>query len=169
MTEPNITSSEISSDPTMTAIRPRQPRGRPKGSESAIKQRTVAKLVQSTPGISLREIEERTGISKTTSQAYLAKWGINKQELDMFVENRVDIVRSKQKQILDALTPDKLEKAAARDLMVGYGILLDKDRLESGQSTQNISNWTMIVNKAQGAVLNDSTACVETKVIENIE
>lgn len=135
-------------------------RGRPKGSESARKRQTVAKLVHNTPGISTREIAAQTGISKTTAQAYLSKWGINKAELDEFTDNRVDIVRSKQQMILDAITPHKIEKATFKDLAVGYGILLDKDRLESGQSTINLASIVSIATKAE-ALQND--ACIDGK------
>lgn len=131
-------------------------RGRPSGTARAKLQQNVAEVVKNNPGLSGRELAEMAQVSPTTAQRYLAKWGINKQELDMFVDNRLNIVRSKQQQILDALTPDKLNKAAARDLMVGYGILLDKDRLESGQSTQNISNWTHLVHKAQAVQVIDN-------------
>ena len=126
----------------------KKPKGRPSRRAFLDKQTEVVRIAKNNPELTIEKVASEAGVCRQTASAYLAKWGINKQEIDMFVENRVDIVRSKQKQILDALTPDKLEKAAARDLMVGYGILLDKDRLESGQSTQNISAWTMIVNKA---------------------
>ena len=52
---------------------------------------------------------------------------------------------SKQQMILDNMTEAKIKGAAFRDMAVAYGILLDKDRLESGQSTQNIASWTKVV------------------------
>ncbi|OYV96182.1 MAG: hypothetical protein B7Z62_08720 [Deltaproteobacteria bacterium 37-65-8] len=67
----------------------------------------------------------------------------------MFVQNRNAIVKSKQEEILRALTPDKMEKASAKDLAVSYGILLDKDRLESGESGNTVNNWLMIVQQSQ--------------------
>ena len=146
----NANTTTIPDELTSTQPQPNvKRRGRPKGTEQAKMQQNVAKVIRNNPGISTRELAVKAEISPTTAQAYLAKWGINKQDIDMFVENRVDIVRSKQQQILDALTPDKLEKAAARDLMVGYGILLDKDRLESGQSTANVASWTHVVQQSQ--------------------
>ncbi len=72
----------------------------------------------------------------------------------MFVQNRNAIVKSKQEEILRALTPDKMEKASAKDLAVSYGILLDKDRLESGESGNTVNNWLMIVQQSQIPVTN---------------
>ena len=119
----------------------------------AEKMQRVAELVQSNPELPIRQLAEQAGVSKTTAQAYLAKWGINKGELDVFVENRNSIVKSKQEEILRALTPDKLQKATAKDLTVAYGIMLDKDRLESGESTSNVASWTRVVSDSQAKVI----------------
>ena len=133
-------------EPTQpVGTQPPKRRGRPSGGVIAQARKRVVEEYRNNPNITMTKLGEKAGVARQTASAYLAKYGIDKAELDMFVENRVDIVRSKQQQILDALTPDKLEKAAARDLMVGYGILLDKDRLESGQSTSNVASWTNVV------------------------
>jgi hypothetical protein len=105
----------------------------------------VIKIAKNNPELTIEKVAEEAGVCRQTASAYLAKWGINKQEVDTFVENRNAIVKSKQAEILRALTPDKIEKATAKDLTVCYGILLDKDRLESGESTANIHQWTAIV------------------------
>jgi transposase len=127
---------------------PAKRKGRPKGSESRVLHQNIVKMHQSVAGISNREISRELGIHQNTVADTLAKYGINKQELDTFVENRNSIVKSKQQMILDAITPDKMIKAGVKDLTVAYGIMLDKDRLESGESTSNIASWTAIVTAA---------------------
>ena len=125
--------------------------GRPSVGRRAEIMRTVTKTVQENPNMSIRKIAEVAGVAKSTAQQYLTKYGINKHDLDMFVDNRIDIVRSKQQMILDALTPAVVSKAPMRDLAVAYGILLDKDRLESGQSTSNVASWTAVIQRSQSA------------------
>jgi hypothetical protein len=120
-------------------------RGRPSNGVIAQAQKRVVEEYKQNPNLTMAELGARAGVARQTASEYLAKWGINKQEVDTFVENRNAIVKSKQAEILRALTPDKIEKATAKDLTVCYGILLDKDRLESGESTANIHQWTAIV------------------------
>ena len=90
-------------------------------------------------------------VGTTPPKPQEAAWtwpGINKTELDTFVENRNSIVKDKQKIVLDALTKEKANKSSFKDLAVAYGILLDKDRLESGESTSNIASWTHLVSES---------------------
>lgn len=54
-------------------------------------------------------------------------------------EVRADMLTAKTSQMLEAMTEKKLNKASIRDLAFGYGILLDKERLLTGKSTQNVS------------------------------
>jgi hypothetical protein len=75
----------------------------------------------------------------------------------VFVDNRNAIVKSKQQLVLGALTPDKVNNASLRDLAVAYGILLDKDRLESGESTSNIASWTTVVQQSQHKLISNVT------------
>ena len=50
--------------------------------------------------------------------------------------NRGEILAAKELEALNALTPDKLEKASARDVATVFGILTDKQRLAAGKSTE---------------------------------
>jgi len=141
---------------TQTVEQPRK-KGRPSNGLRAEKISAVTKMVQSHPNATVREIAAGAGVSKTTAQAYLSKWGINKTELDTFVENRNSIVKSKQQLVLDALTQEKANKSTFKDLAVAYGILLDKDRLESGESTSNIASWTHLVSQSHKVQVIDNT------------
>jgi transposase len=120
-------------------------KGRPSKGESIKIRKQIIDLGKNTKNLPMREIAGQVGVSINTVSDVLAKYGINKVELDSFVENRNSIVKSKQKIVLDALTTDKANKASFKDLAIAYGVLLDKDRLESGESTANIHQWTAIV------------------------
>ena len=133
-------------EPTQpVGTQPPKRRGRPSGGVIAQARKRVVEEYKNNPNITMTKLGEKAGVARQTASAYLAKHGINKAELDQFVENRNAIVKSKQRMILDAITPEKVEKAPMRDLAVSYGILLDKDRLESGESTSNVASWTNVV------------------------
>lgn len=141
--------TSVTPQPSVTAKR----KGRiPKGLKSNI----VKQIIECNKTLqhpTQQNIADETGVCRQTVANVLDKYGINKQELDQFVDNRVDIVRSKQQLILDNITPAKIQTATFKDLAVGYGILLDKDRLESGQSTSNMASWTKVVQVSQAVDL----------------
>ena len=55
----------------------------------------------------------------------------------------------KQRQMLEAITPDKLEAASAKDLSISFGVMYDKSRLEEGKSTANVSYAQLIAARKQ--------------------
>ncbi len=61
-----------------------------------------------------------------------------------YINNRPFILALEQEKIRQHITPAKLAKASARDLAVMFGIFYDKERLETGQSTQNIAYADMV-------------------------
>jgi hypothetical protein len=80
---------------------------------------------------------------------YLVKqYGQELAVVETFKKNRGDLLAAKQSQLLTALTPEKIDKMAGRDLVVSLGILQDKERLEKNQSTNNVSMFARIVMAA---------------------
>ena len=135
--------------------KPRKRTGRPRNSEAqSIKDRilTVAKTLQYP---TQQEIADAAGVCRQTAAAYLAKYGIDKQEVDQFRDNRADLFASKQKEILAAITPDKLDKTGAKDLAIALAVVYDKERLESGQSSVNVSSWVKIVTDSHSNNIKD--------------
>ena len=60
-------------------------------------------------------------------------------ETDLYKSNRADILANAQLKILTQLDQPRLKKAGLRDLVVSAGIHYDKERLERGLSSQNVS------------------------------
>jgi hypothetical protein len=58
--------------------------------------------------------------------------------IEPFKKNRANIFAFHQNRIIHSISPADLEKAGLRDKVVAAGILYDKERLETGQSTSNI-------------------------------
>jgi hypothetical protein len=58
---------------------------------------------------------------------------------DYYKVNRADILAGLQVKMLTQVDPHRLKKLSARDAIISAGVLYDKERLERGQSTANIS------------------------------
>ena len=95
-------------------------------------------------GLSHRQIAELIHVERSAVSQRLA--GIDDQItwVDEYRKDRALILAYYQRHLLTFLTPAKLRKASARDLIVGMGILYDKERLETGQSTSNIAYADML-------------------------
>lgn len=90
-------------------------------------------------GVSLKDIADHFGTSKQAVHQCLAKFThlIDPDSLRTYRNHRGDVFALKQAAALSAMTDEKLEASSARDLATIAGILYDKERLETGQSTEN--------------------------------
>ena len=123
-------------------------RGRPPKGESISIHNQIVNLGKNTKNLPMREIAETVGVSINTVSDVLAKYQINQQELEDYRNNQADILLGLQHRITKHITDESIKRAPMRDQLVALGIAIDKHRLVTGQSTSNVSNWTMIVNKA---------------------
>lgn len=102
-------------------------------------------------GLSHREIGKMLGVDSSTVCRALKRLGLESDDIDhtkCFKTYRADILASRQLQILENLTDEKLAKASARDLAIVFGTLYDKERLERGESTQNTSIFQHVIEAA---------------------
>ena len=124
-------------------------RGRPANRSYKDKQSQVIQIAKSNPELTIEKVAIEAGVCRQTASAYLAKYGINKQELDAYKDNQPDILLSLTKRIGESITQECIQKAPMRDRIVGLGILVDKFRLLTGQSTANVASWTHVVQQSQ--------------------
>lgn len=103
-------------------------------------------------GVGLAEIGKVAGISKQAVSQALRRHGIDAGEIESFRKARPAVLAAKQKILLDGITTETVKKMSGRDKLVGFGILYDKERLELGQSTANVSNLHAIAERAIKAV-----------------
>ncbi len=96
-------------------------------------------------GLSHAQIAKITDCSRQNIDYLVKHHGQGLAVVETFKKNRADLLASKQSQLLTALTPEKIDKMAGRDLVVSLGILQDKERLERGQATSNLSLFSRIV------------------------
>ena len=120
-------------------------------SRSAIieKNKAIIALAKRKPELSQRELAKEVGVARNTVAKALAKVSDYKEEIELFRKQRGDILDEKQALILRAIDSKKVSEAKLRDLTVSLGIIFDKNRLERGLSTSNISSWTSIVAESQ--------------------
>ena len=94
--------------------------------------------------LSLTETANLLGCTKSNIKQRLTNHGIIPGYLKKYKENRADILATYQGIILNSLTPNDLKRAGLSQKIMAYGVLYDKERLERGQSTENIAYADMI-------------------------
>lgn len=90
-------------------------------------------------GLSNAQVGKLLGCSAQNIDYLIKKYGDSLETVETYKKNRADLLAAKQSRLLEALTDEKIEKMAGRDLVVSLGILQDKERLQRDQSTMNLS------------------------------
>lgn len=118
-------------DPTI-----KRKRGRPKGSTILPLAVIVAELKA---GKTARQIAQTYGLAPASVGQRINKAGISLVGIRAYKAHRADLALAKQSQILEAMSPDKIEKASLRDQATTINILHNMERLDRGQSTENVA------------------------------
>lgn len=66
--------------------------------------------------------------------------------VDQYKENRADILAYQQRRVLTSITDKDLEEADLKDKSISYGILYDKERLETGKGIGGGNLIVMVTN-----------------------
>lgn len=119
-------------NPKVTTVKGKGPR---KGSKAP----TIIEVATSNPGLSSSEIGKIVGCSHVNVVNTLHRYGIDIQATDDYKSKRADVFAGLQQRILSSITDDAIKKTPAIQLVTAASILYDKERLERGESTQNIS------------------------------
>src|SRR5210317_1888292 len=98
-------------------------------------------------GLNQAQAAKVLGCHKSNISYHLKQLDYTPGYLKSYKENRADVLAALQLQILKNLTSDKFQKASAYQLTGMYSILYDKERLERGQSTENIAYQDVIKAK----------------------
>ncbi len=94
-------------------------------------------------GLNYDDIAQLLGVSRGCVIANLGSYMAEGLDLTIFKQNRADLLAGKQAQILKTLSEAEIRKASPYQRVGMFGILYDKERLERGQSTQNVSYAAM--------------------------
>lgn len=104
----------------------------------------VLQTVTNNPLLTREEVGRIHGITSGRVSQLCTKYGINKDELADFKDNRADIFANLQRVITESLTVDEIKKAPAASRVLMLCQIYDKERLERGQSTENVLNVNVI-------------------------
>lgn len=88
-------------------------------------------------GATQAQVAKSVNVSKPAITQILKRYGIERNLLESFKENRADIFAGIQETVAASLTDADIKKASVRDRTILMGTLYDKERLERGLSTQN--------------------------------
>ena len=119
------------------------------------KARSIVELKQDNPTLSTREIGKLADCDHSHVVRVLARYGIEQQELEQYKDKRSDIFAGIQNRILKSVTDAEIQKASLQVKAMAFGVLFDKERLERGQSTDNVSIVSRIATDYQKSINNN--------------
>lgn len=99
----------------------------------------VIQLKQLNPNLTTTQIAKLNDVDHSAIVRCFQRYGINKEHLEAFKMNRGDILAGIQETVAASLTVEDIKGASVRDRTILLGTLYDKERLERGQSTQNVA------------------------------
>ena len=100
-------------------------------------------------GLTYREIAKQLDTTAATVCRQLEPYKhLALDRVDTFKALEPKLLADLSERLLLSVTDEDIKKANIRDRLTIYGILFDKRRLASGQSTQNISMFSHLVDLA---------------------
>ena len=112
-------------------------------------------------GMTYRDIAKYFGCKHQSVWGQLQGLVPENVDLAAYKQHRADILAGKQGEIIKSLTVDDIKKATAYQRVGMFSLLYDKERLERGESTQNIHNLNETASK-----INDLQAQEHVLMIE---
>ena len=92
-------------------------------------------------GLTHDEIADYFGVSRESVTKMASRMDLVRETANplLFQERMQEEMLIRMEAILKYMTPDKMNKASLSQLVLAFGILMDKVRLTRGESTQNIA------------------------------
>jgi len=103
------------------------------------KQEQIIALQTEHPHITRRELAKQADTSTSYVQEVLERYNLTKQNIDDFKDNRADVFAGLQHRIISSITEQDIQKAPMGSRVLAAAQLYDKERIERGLSTENVS------------------------------
>jgi len=100
---------------------------------------SIIEYAEREPPLSYQEIADLVGCSKSNVFNRLQSVGYSRLNRKNYEKNRTATLQFLQSKILNSIDEYDLNEASLYHKVIATGILYDKERLESGKSTANIS------------------------------
>lgn len=127
----------------------------------------IVRLKVTNPNLSSRQIGKIVNRDHSNVVKCLKKYGIDNKRVETYKLYRAEILAGIQEKIAESIMNDEesLKHASLLQKITGLGILHDKERLQRGQSTHNISMAKVVemVDKE----LSDKQSKIDEKTTKN--
>lgn len=90
-------------------------------------------------GLDYTQTAKLLGCTKGNVSERLSTIGLGVGNLNKYKSNRADVLASYQLLFLNSIRPDQLKRASLSQLVMAFGIMFDKERLERDKSTSNVA------------------------------
>ncbi len=110
----------------------------------------IVAIAQQHPDLTTTEIGKMVGCNHSNVVNTLKRYGIQKASTDDYIANRAQVFAGLQERILKSITDEDIKKTPAIQKVTAASILYDKERLERGQSTDNIGVIGKLIHEIKG-------------------
>jgi hypothetical protein len=107
--------------------------------EPGSKSEAILTLAVTTPATN-QEIANKVDCDKSLVTHVLARYGIERNTVETYKNNRADILAGLQEKILASINDEDIKSMPVGQRTMSYGILYDKERLERGKATSITDN-----------------------------
>jgi hypothetical protein len=103
------------------------------------KSKKIIEIKEAHPELSTVQIGKLTDCTHANVIRVLQNYGIIQQDVKDYKENRADVLAGLQHRLISSVTDQDIKKTPVGSRILAVAQLYDKERLERGQSTNNIS------------------------------
>ena len=100
-------------------------------------------------GLTYKEIGKLTGCSRQNIQQRLEIVEYSKEDLENFKKHRGDVFAFMQSKLINSIDLEEIKEMNPYQRIISTGILFDKERLQRGESTENIDVVAANLNIAE--------------------
>lgn len=115
------------------------------------KQQVIIKTKTEHPDLTTRQIAAIANTDHTHVIKTLERYGTDQRDVEAYKKNRPNILAGLQHRLLVSVTDEDIKKAPLGSRILAAAQLYDKERLETGQSTTNISTLIGSIEALQRA------------------
>ncbi len=131
----------------MATLSGREPKRRPRTKTTDVEKKEIITLATNNPALTHQDIADITDVNRSTVTRVLQTYNIDKIQLDNYKNHRGDIFAGLQHRLIVSCTDEDIKRAPMGSRILAAAQLYDKERLERGQSTENVHQVTDIIRR----------------------
>jgi transcriptional regulator with XRE-family HTH domain len=119
--------------------------------------------------LSYEQIAKVVGCDKANVWRRLNGFDVTLEDTEEFKSNEAFVLNNLRLRIANAINDEEIKKAPLQTKLMAYGILYDKHRLETGQSTSNTQILGAFTRLSEDEFRAKMTGSVSNKKTENVQ